>query len=146
MALSDELTKLAARTKEAEDRAEAARGKTKAALEEDVAYSRATAEAEAERLRETMDSDRDKISAWWHDMQRSWDSHIASVRSDIEARKAEHDLHKVQKRADRAEGDAEVAIDFARAALVDAEYAVLDAALMRMEAEEAAAAQAGAPA
>ena len=54
----------------------------------------------------------------------------------IENRKAEHDLHKAEGRADRAEEDARFAIDFAYSAIVEAEYAALDAALARMEADE----------
>ena len=60
---------------------------------------------------------------------RSWNEAIAKIRSDIKARKTEHDLHKAQRAADRAEDDAGFAIDFAYSAVVQAEYAVLDATL-----------------
>ena len=45
-------------------------------------------------------------------------------------------MHKAQHRADRAEEEARFAIDFAYSAVVEAEYAVLDAALARMEADD----------
>jgi hypothetical protein len=61
---------------------------------------------------------------------------VTKVRDDIDARKAEHDLHKAQRRADRAEEDARFAIDFAYSAIVEAEYSALDAALARSEANE----------
>ena len=48
----------------------------------------------------------------------------------------EHDLHKAQHHADRAEEEARFAIDFAYSAVVEAEYAVLDAALARVEADD----------
>jgi hypothetical protein len=54
----------------------------------------------------------------------------------VEGRKTEHDLHEAQRRADRAEDDARFAIDFAYSAIGEAEYAVLDASLARMEADE----------
>ena len=47
-----------------------------------------------------------------------------------------HDLHKAQHHADRAEEEARFAIDFAYSAVVEAEYAVLDAALARVEADD----------
>jgi hypothetical protein len=136
MALSDDLTKLAARTREAEERAAAAQAKTKGALEKDVADARSDVEAQAELLRRANDENHEKISARWSDVQNSWHRQIASIREEFEARKGEHDLHKVQKRADRAEDEAAFAVDFAYSAIVAAEYAVLDAALARLEADE----------
>ena len=136
MHLSDELTKLAARAKEAEDRTAAARGKTKADLEQDVETARTSAQEQAEKLRKSADARKDKISVWWHDLQRSWDEHLATIREDIEHRRAEHDVDKADERAERAEDDAQFAIDYADAAIVEAEYAVVDADLARMEADE----------
>jgi hypothetical protein len=69
-------------------------------------------------------------------VQRSWDQAVKAAREDMANRKAEHDLHKAQRRADRAEDDAKFAIDFAYSAIGEAEYAVLDATLARKEAEE----------
>jgi len=106
MALSDQLTKLAARAKEAEDNAAAAHGKAKADLEQDVETARATSQADADRLRESADANKNKISAWWSDVQRSWSEHIATVRDNIDSKKAEHDLDRAQSKADNAEDDA----------------------------------------
>jgi hypothetical protein len=138
MAASDELTKLAARAKEAEDRAAAARGKAKADLEHDVETARTSAQERAEKLRESADTSKDKISVWWHDIERSWNEHMATIRDDIDHRRAEHDVNRAGKRADRAEDDALFAIDYAYAAIEEAEYATLDAALARIEADELA--------
>ena len=68
MALSDDLTKLATRAKEAEDHAAAAGAKAKADLEQDVEQSRAAAQVQADSLRDTAAAHQDKISAWWHDV------------------------------------------------------------------------------
>jgi hypothetical protein len=43
-----------------------------------------------------------------------------------------------QRTADGAEADADFAVDYALAAIEEAEYAVLDATLARMEADELA--------
>jgi hypothetical protein len=137
--LSDELTKLSARAQEAEGRAKAARDETRADLEQDIDSARASAQAQADKLRTAADESRDDISAWWTGVQRSWDERAAQVREHMESKKTEHDVRAAQRKADSAEADATFAIDFAYSAVVEAEYAVLDAALVRMEADEAAA-------
>jgi hypothetical protein len=136
MALSDDLKKLADRAKEAEDHAGAAKTKAKADLEADVENARAVAQAQADDLSESANAKRDRISAWWHDVQRSWNQHVAAIKENIADRKAEDDLDRANMRADNAEDDAEFAIQYAVAAIDEAEYAVLDASLARKEAEE----------
>jgi hypothetical protein len=136
MAVSDDLSKLTTRAKEAEDRAAAAREKAKADLEADRNNARAVGEQQAQDLRQQAEEGKGRISDRWADVQRSWDEAVARVRADLESRKEEHDLHKAQRRAERAEDDARFAIDFAYSAIVEAEYAVLDAALAKKEAEE----------
>lgn len=135
MALSDELTKLTDRAKEAEDRAAAARGKTEADLEQEIATVRAAAEAQAQKLRQAADESKGKLSVWWNDLQRSWNAHIAKIREDVDAKRGEHDLQRAEHRADEAERDAAFAVDFALAAIEEADYAVLDATLARQKAD-----------
>jgi hypothetical protein len=144
MAASDELSKLAARAKEAEDHAVAARGKAKADLEQDVESARASARDQADKLRAQADANKGKLSVWWNDLQRSWDEHIEKIRANIDSKRAEHDLDKARSNADNAEDDAAFAVAYAYAAIEEAEYAVLDATLARMEADELAGASAGA--
>ena len=131
MAVSDQLTKLAARAKEAEDHAAAAQSKASADLEKDVEAARTSAQAQADKLRATAEEKKGKLSVWWYDVQRSWDEHI-------ESRRAEHDLERAQMNADNAEDDASFAVDYAYGAIEEAEYAVLDAALARKHADELA--------
>ena len=138
MAVSDQLTKLAARAKEVEDHAAAANGKAQADLEHDVATARDSAEQTADTLRETMASGKGQVSGWWDGVQRSWDDHIAAVRDNVEEKKATHDRNSAERAADRAEDDAAFAIDYAYAAVEEAEYAVLDAILARMKADDLA--------
>jgi hypothetical protein len=138
MALSDQLANLAARTKQLEDRAAAARSKTKSDLEQDVKRARESVQEQADGLRQSVEANQGKISAWWDNLQRSWDEHLAAVRQDIGEKRAAHDLKKAQRFADQAEADAEFAINFAYGAVEEAEYAVLDATLARMEADELA--------
>jgi hypothetical protein len=64
------------------------------------------------------------------------------VKEDMADRRAEHDVDRANNRAENAEVDAAFAIDYAVAAIEEAEYAVLDASLARMEADELAEASA----
>jgi vacuolar-type H+-ATPase subunit I/STV1 len=136
MALSDQLTRLANRAKEAEDRAAAAQHKAKGDLQQDVDDARAVAETQAQGLSDAADASKANVSDWWQDVQRTWNEHIAAVRANIDDKKAEHDVDKAESRADDAEADALFAIDYAYAAIDEAEYAVLDATLARMEADD----------
>jgi Skp family chaperone for outer membrane proteins len=134
--LADEVTKLASRAAEAETRAAEARDKTKADLEHDIAATRASAQTQADKLRAIADEAQGNVSAGWTDLQRSWDEHFTDFRKQVETKKTELDVHVAERRAETAEADARFAVDFAYSAVVEAEYAVLDAALARMEADE----------
>lgn len=136
MALSDDLKKLADRAKDAEDRTAEAQVKARAELEADRDAARAVGEEQVEDLRATAEKGEEQISDAWKEMQISWNNATATLRQNIQNRKAEHDLHKAQRSADLAEDDAKFAIDFAYSAIGEAEYAVLDATLARKEAEE----------
>ena len=138
MALSDQLTNLAARAKELEDRAAQAKGKQKADLELDVKHARDSAQAQADSLRKHAEERKDKLSAWWHKLQQEWNGQMESIRRAFEKDKLEHDAKKAKRIAESADEDAEFAVDFAYAAIEEAEYAVLDAQLAHVQADELA--------
>jgi hypothetical protein len=131
MELSDRLAKLAARAKEAQTRTAAARDKAKAEIELDVASARATAQDRAHRLQLNADATK-------RDLSDAWNSHVADIRETIDDRHAEQDLQRAKCSANDALDDAEFAIEFAYSAIEAAEYAVLDAHLAQMEADELA--------
>src|SRR4029079_10442568 len=106
MALSDQLSRLAARAKQAEDRAAAAQSKAKADLEKDVKASREAAQAQAAQLRKNAEADKSAVSEWWKNAQRSWTAHVDAVEQHISERRAEHDLKAAQRNAQSAEDDA----------------------------------------
>jgi UDP-N-acetyl-D-mannosaminuronate dehydrogenase len=142
MAISDQLSKLAARTKQLEDRATAARQEARADLQHDVEAALEAANANAEVLGKAVDAQEAEVSAWWTGIGRSWDQHIAHVRERVQTRKDQHDLKAAQRAADEATEYASYLIDYTYAAVEEAEYAVLDATLAQMEADELAAQQA----
>ena len=106
MALSDQLTELAARAKEAEDRAGAVQGKAKADVQADVEPARASAQDRAKKLRESADANKNELSVWWYDLQRTWNEHLAKIRDDIEGKRAEHDVDRAERRAEHRAGAA----------------------------------------
>ena len=135
MAVSDELSKLAARATEAEDRVRAAGKKAKDGLEEDLDFTRSAVEKQNKVLHELVSEEKGRISDHWSDLEAAWNGIVTKVREDVESRKAQHDRHEAERKADWAEDDARVAINFAYSAIVEAEYAALDASLARMEAD-----------
>jgi len=64
-------------------------------------------------------------------VQSDWQAHVAKVRSDVAAAKADRDA----SRAERSEDDALAAVAFVLVAREEAEYRILDAALSRVEAD-----------
>jgi hypothetical protein len=138
MALSDQLTKLAARTKEVEDRAAAAKAQRKGDLEKEVKNAREAAQTQADSLHAQTDKTKGDLSDLRKNLGREWKKQTALIRRDIDEDRAVHDLAHAQKAAQRADDDAEFAIDYVYAALAEAEYAVLDAYLAHSEADELA--------
>ena len=136
MAISEKLESLTARAKDAQARAEAVRDKPRADVEQHVSAARAAAEAQADELRLDADERQGRISDRWVDVRRSWNERVAAARKDIASKKTEHDVHSARKAADQAEDEASFVIDLAYSAVVEAEYAALDAYLARMKAEE----------
>lgn len=141
MAISDQLTRLSARTKELEDRAAAARQKAHDDLKKDVEAARREAETNAEALRASADVGAAEVSAWWIDVSRSWDEHLAKVRNHVDQKIAQHDLNTAKRDAEEANAYAAYLIDYCYAAVQEAEYAVLDATLAQMQYDDLAAKQ-----
>ncbi|MCI4066312.1 hypothetical protein MRQ36_28685 [Micromonospora sp. R77] len=141
MALSDQLSQLAARTKALEIRAVAAGDKARDELQREVQAARATSDADAVALGKALDAREAEVAAWWTDMGRAWDEHIARMRERVEQKKEQHDLKAAQRDAEDAVEYASYLIDYTLAAVEEAEYAVLDAVLAQKRADELAAAQ-----
>jgi len=138
MALSDQLTRLAARAKQLEEHGATATTQAKSDLTQSVDNARASAQAQAESLRKSADAVEGKVSEWWTGVGKSWNEHVAAVRKNVDDKKAEHDLKVARRTADQADADASFAIDYAYAVIEEAGYAVLDAQLAHMEADELA--------
>ena len=139
MALSEQLSKLSVRTKVLEDRAAAAKDEARADLEQEVKAAREASQANAEALSKSIETAQAEVWVWWDGVARAWDQHVATVRQHIDDRVAAHDLKAAQRDAEEADAYASYLIDYTYAAVEEAEYAVLDAALAHMRADELAA-------
>jgi hypothetical protein len=136
--LSEQLTDLAARAKRSEDFVDAARAKNRNYLDderESLKKSIATGKA---RMNADAEVAEDKTRAWWNDTRQSIDLRVAELRAERDNHRAAHDLKKAERRAEDAEDDAAYAVDFALQMLDEAEYAVADAILARLDADELA--------
>ena len=113
MDASQRLAKLSERAKLAEVHAAEARTQAKADVEKSADQARAAAEAHAKELRTTAAAAGAEISDSWDGIQKSWVSHVAEMRRNIDAKKSEIDAKRAESHAGEAEADAIMAIDYA---------------------------------
>ena len=138
--LSESLEKLAGRVKVLEDSATATFEADRAKLEQrghEIDEELKTEIGEFESaVREAADAGR----TWWKETKVSMKRPLDEVRARVEKRESEHELHTSMRTADAAEEDAAAAIEVAAYFLNVAEYAVIEAALARMAADDLVAA------
>ncbi len=136
MALSDQLTDLAARTKKLEDAAAANRAKSKAQLEQDQEKVNAKVQAQAQKMQASFDKTHADAEAWWTEMTKKFEQRRAEMRTNVDQHKEERKLDRAQHHADDMEAWAADYVAWAAYAVDCAEYAVVDAAIARKEADE----------
>ncbi len=144
MSLSEQLDKASAQLKRLSDRASAAeanaqalKAKNKAALEQQVDATKAAAKQASDDLKASAKEFKDETTQWWGQVQDNWKSHIAKVRKNADQAKASMKADQAEMRAELAEDNAAAAVDFAYAAIEEAEYQILNAAMLRADAEDA---------
>ena len=140
--LSESLDELAGRMKVLEDSAtatfEADRGRLEKRRHEiDEAFTTDVGEFES-AVREASKAGR----TWWNETKASMKRPLDEIRARIDKRESEHERHHALRTADAAEQDAAAAIEVAEYFLNVAEYAVIDAALARIAADDLAVAPA----
>jgi len=140
--LSEQLEELADRAKKSEDFVAAAREKNRAYLSEEREELKKSIATGKAQLNAAASATADSARTWWDDRRDSIEARAAKLRAEREERHAEHDLKRAEHRADDAEQDAAYAIEFALQMLDEAEYAVADAVLARIAADELAASDA----
>jgi hypothetical protein len=138
--LSESLEELSARVKALEDSATATYEADRAQLETrrqeiDAAFKAELGEFES-AIREATEAGR----TWWNETKASMTRPVEEIRARVQKRQSEHELHRATRLAEAAEEDAAAAVEVAAYFLNVAEYAVIDAALARMTADDLAAA------
>jgi hypothetical protein len=113
MALSDRLTELAKRAKEADDRSRAAANEAREQLRSEVERASESARKQADELAQRSAAAQAKASDWWGQVQNDWAKHVATVRDNLKSFKAEQDSDMAQVDADLATADANAPVDFA---------------------------------
>ena len=136
--LSESLEALSARVQKLEDSATATFEADRAKLEQrrgeiDTAFNADRDEFESS-VRKAADAGR----SWWNETTDALAKPIRELRARHEERQSEHEVHRALRIADAAEEDAAVAIELAAHWLNVAEYAVIDATLARLAADDLA--------
>lgn len=139
--MSESLMELAPRVKQLEDSASAVRDKNRTALQTRHQQLENAIDRGVKEFETTATEGAAKTGTWWADTKNSIESQVSAMRADVQERKAEHKQDRAERRAELAEQDAAAAIALASHCLNAAEWAVVDAALARAEAEELAAAR-----
>jgi len=107
---TENLARLTARAREAEQKAADAARQTRTDLEKTVQASREAAEAEAAQLKASAEVAKDQLTDAWAQQQQAWNDHVALLRQRIDQRKDEIDTVRAENRAESAEADAMFAI------------------------------------
>ncbi len=138
MALSDQMTQLAAETKKLEDSAQALAAKNHAALK--TRHDELTAQMDdaAQKATAAIQGGQEKLGADWAGFKQSTSDGLDGLKAKHADRKAAHDAKRAEKDAEKAEDFAAECIAWAIYAVAAAEYALVDAALARADADAAA--------
>ena len=136
MALSDQLSALAGKTKELEDTAAAAKAQNRAKLEKDREKLHSDMETEAKKLQSGAEKSKSEARTWWADMAARAEQQRMDLHSKIEERKTERKVDKAIRNADDAENYAITMIQAAAYCIDAAEYAVADAVVARGQADD----------
>lgn len=133
---SELLDQLAQKAKEAEGSANAVKEKNRAGLEAKRSAIEAKLEADEAKLDAASKDAGSKLEEMQRDLQTSFAAKRSSIKAEIAEQKVARDVKRAAKRADHAELDAEFAVDFALAAIEQAEYAVINAVLARADSDD----------
>lgn len=133
--ISEKLGDLSVRVGDIEARAEAFTSEREETRNQKVAELQANAKSQRDRIESAVQSKGDEISAAWTSLNQSMREKAERVYKQIEAKKDAVDATRARDRADWLEANAMLAIDFAVAAMEDAELAAAQAIDARLHAD-----------
>ena len=138
--LSEQLADLSVRAKHAEDAVSAAQKEAHDKVMARREQARAAATAAAEKVERNIKSAGDSVKSAgdaaakkWTAFQTKISNDLQSIKEGIAQKKHDLDVRQAEKHADRLEWEAGLAVDYAIAAVEQAELAVLDAVAGRKE-------------
>ena len=138
--LSEQLADLSVRAKHAEDAVSAAQKEAHEKVLARREQARAAATAAAEKVERNIKSAGDSVKSAgdaaakkWTAFQTKISNDLLSIKEGIAQKKHDLDVRHAEKHADHLEWEAGLAVDYAIAAVEQAELAVLDAVAGRME-------------
>jgi len=138
--LSEQLADLSVRAKHAEDAVSAAQKEAHDKVMARREQARAAATAAAEKVERNIKSAGDSVKSAgdaaakkWTAFQTKISNDLQSIKEGIAQKKHDLDVRQAEKHADRLEWEAGLSVDYAIAAVEQAELAVLDAVAGRME-------------
>jgi hypothetical protein len=135
MSASDRFSELRQRVEQGESNIKAAASEDSAKLKARADEARKAADEHAAQFAAMAQDTSEQAESHWNELQSSWDQHIQRIRQRVAEKKAEHDVASAKRDAEWAESDAVTAVDFALGAVEEVEYAVLDAAVARANAD-----------
>ena len=139
--LSEKLSDLSVRVGDIEARAAAFGADQREKRDLKIAEMRANFMARQDNLQAAIQMKGDDVADAWNAFNQSMRERFSNVRAQIGAKKDAFDASRANRRAERLENNAILAIDFALVAIEDAELAVAEAIDARLD----AAALAGSP-
>jgi len=135
--LSEHLAELSVRAKHAEDALAAAQKEAHDKVVARKEQARAAAAAAVEKVNNDIKSAQDTATRNWSAVRAKIAADINSLKADVAHKKHNLDAKRAQNYADELEWEANVAIDYAIAAVDQAGWAVLDAIVGRAEGQRA---------
>ena len=133
--LSASMAELSQRAKDAEDHMAAARKETHEQPETRVAEAKATAQRRREEMKTRGTKVNDQLASAWASLVANVQEQFEKMRAKLGEKRDDLDAKAAEQRAERAEANAAVAVDFAQYALDEAEAAALEAADARKTAD-----------
>lgn len=136
MPLSEQLSDLSIRAKNAEDAVAAARNEAHEKVMARREQSRAAVTAAIQKVDQDIKSAGGTAAGHWNALKAKLAADTESLKAAIEQRKYERGVKRAESHADLLEWEAACAVDYAIAAIEQAKLAVLDAIVGRVEVEE----------
>lgn len=133
--VSELLSDMSVRAKSVEDSAAAARTETREQLDARIAKAKSDAQRHIDAAKVQATGAQQEVADQWATLQASVRTQLDDIHRGIDERREEHDAKVALRRADRAESNAVAAIEFALAAIDEADQSVLAAIDARLLAD-----------